>query len=102
MTLHPPSSMFGVLELEVCWESDLKISVDQEVIPVHPSVLIAHRSRFLADLFGPDFATGDAPAAVVPVKPPHPELFLRALHSITTRARPEITEAAKWRAGSSS
>eukprot|EP00434_Breviolum_minutum_P014128 symbB.v1.2.012456.t2/scaffold858.1/size157433/4 len=90
MTLYPPSSMFGVLELEVCWDSDLKISIEDEVIPVHPSVLIAQRSRFLSDLFGPDFTEA---TATVPVKPPHPELFLRALHSITTRARPELTEA---------
>lgn len=83
--------MFGVLELEVCWDSDLKIQVEEEVIPVHPSVLIAHRSRFLADLFGPDLGAGGA--AAVPVRPPHPELFLRALHAITTRARPELSEA---------
>ena len=30
MTLHPPSSMFGVLELEVCWDSDLKIQAGLE------------------------------------------------------------------------
>lgn len=84
--------MFGVLELEVCWDSDLKIQVEEEVIPVHPSVLIAHRSRFLADLFGPDLG-GAGGSAAVPVRPPHPELFLRALHAITTRARPELTEA---------
>ncbi|CAK9084544.1 unnamed protein product [Durusdinium trenchii] len=97
MTLYPPSSMFGVLELEVCWESDLKIKVGEEVVPIHPSVLVANRSRFLADLFGPDFADGSrgekgASASAVPVSPPCPELFLRALHSITTRARPEVLE----------
>ena len=99
MTLYPPSSMFGVLELEVCWDSDLKISIEDEVIPVHPSVLIAQRSRFLSDLFGPDFTEA---TATVPVKPPHPELFLRALHSITTRARPELTEVRGWLAFHSS
>lgn len=66
-------------------------------MPIHPSVLVANRSRFLADLFGPDFADGSrgekgASASAVPVSPPCPELFLRALHSITTRARPEVLE----------
>lgn len=70
------------------------LQVEEEVIPVHPSVLIAQRSRFLADLFGPDLAAGGA--AAVPVRPPHPELFLRALHAITTRARPELAEVDRW------
>ena len=61
------------------------------MIPVHPSVLIAQRLRFLADLFGPDLGAGGS--AAVPVRPPQPELFLRALHAITTRARPELSEA---------
>ena len=38
MTLHPPSSMFGVLELEVCWDSDLKIQVGLRLIFLNPMV----------------------------------------------------------------
>ena len=90
MTLYPPAGVCGVLQLEVCWESDLKIKVGDDTIPVHRSVLIGGRSRFLSDLFGPDLASSDGP---VVIQPPHPELFLRALHCITTRARPELTDA---------
>lgn len=66
------------------------ISHGLQVVSIHPSVLIAQRSRFLCDLFGPELPKSEAP---VPVRPPHPELLLRALHSITTRARPEVTES---------
>mmetsp|Transcript_36503 Transcript_36503/g.84214 ORF Transcript_36503/g.84214 Transcript_36503/m.84214 type:complete len:219 (+) Transcript_36503:73-729(+) len=90
MTLYPPPLLCGVLQLEVCWESDLKIKVGDEIVPVHRSVLVGGRSRFLADMFGPDLAASEG---VVAVHPPHPELFLRALHCITTRARPELTES---------
>eukprot|EP00931_Biecheleriopsis_adriatica_P063251 TRINITY_DN38261_c0_g1_i1.p1 TRINITY_DN38261_c0_g1~~TRINITY_DN38261_c0_g1_i1.p1 ORF type:complete len:220 (-),score=40.00 TRINITY_DN38261_c0_g1_i1:43-702(-) len=89
MTLHPPTGVLDVLELEVCWESDLKVKVDDVVVPIHRSVL-SGRSQFLMDLFGPELSASDEP---VPIEPPHPELFLRALHSITTRARPELTDS---------
>ena len=59
------------------------------MVSIHPSVLIAQRSRFLCELFGPELPGSETP---VQVRPPHPELLLRALHSITTRARPEVTE----------
>eukprot|EP00930_Biecheleria_cincta_P052878 TRINITY_DN38179_c0_g1_i1.p1 TRINITY_DN38179_c0_g1~~TRINITY_DN38179_c0_g1_i1.p1 ORF type:complete len:226 (-),score=50.62 TRINITY_DN38179_c0_g1_i1:2-679(-) len=89
MTLYPPTGLLDVLELEVCWESDLQVQVGDLVVPIHRSVLIGRRSQFLTDLFGSEFSGSGEP---IPVNPPHPELFLRALHSITTRARPELTE----------
>ena len=33
MTLYPPSSMFPVVQLEVCWESDHRILVNDEADP---------------------------------------------------------------------
>lgn len=90
MTLFPPSGTLKPLEPAVCWESDLQIRVGERVLPVHRGVLTCERSRFLADLFEPELSSYGEP---VVVQPPHPELLPRALHALTTGARPEVTEA---------
>eukprot|EP00927_Polykrikos_kofoidii_P073727 TRINITY_DN69746_c0_g1_i1.p1 TRINITY_DN69746_c0_g1~~TRINITY_DN69746_c0_g1_i1.p1 ORF type:complete len:282 (-),score=51.93 TRINITY_DN69746_c0_g1_i1:98-943(-) len=151
MALYPPSGLLLVRDPEICWDSDLRVTVEGRIVPVHRNALGPGKSRFLADLFRTEgeldadyesesacgaadksrgssseeraaFAsvgascrggasvsckttTGRAwnspkdghvslpPPPPVPIQPPCPELFLRALHAITVGVRPEFKPA---------